>query len=100
MKGRHSVKFNVTYWEHRQVSAVAESDVVMLALEAYIAENVTDGDAERARVALAELGAGKEPSDMGIVTVALREYQFTAPEGTEPDQVDENTDYTAEVRRS
>jgi hypothetical protein len=94
------MKFTVTYWEHRQVSAVAEEDEVLEALRSYIEGNPGDSYRQRAASAAVDIGVGREPSDMGIIALALREISFEAPAGTEPDRADENTDYTADIRPS
>jgi hypothetical protein len=91
------MKFTVTYWQHQQVAAVAEEAEVLEALRSYIDSDPGESYKRRAASAAVDIGVGREPSDTGIIALALREASFEAPEGTEPDSTDENTDYTADV---
>lgn len=94
------MKFDVTYWQPKLYSAVAEQDEVVLALTDYIDANPGREGERRAAVVLTQLANGFEPSDMGIVARALMRAGFEAPKGTEPDQSDKATDYTADIRPS
>lgn len=94
------MKFDVTYWQPKLYSAVAEQDEVVLALTDYINANPGREGEQRAASVLTQLANGFEPSDMGIVARALMRAGFEAPKGTEPDQSDEATDYTADIRPS
>jgi hypothetical protein len=95
------VKFDVTYWEHRKMAAVADERDARSALLGYLedATEYTDlAKLARARATLAKIEAGVTPADLDIVAEALRANSFDATEGTEPDVVDETTDYTVTVR--
>jgi hypothetical protein len=96
----HDVKFAVTYWEHRKMGAVADEGDARAALLGYLedATEYTDlAKLARARATLAKIKAGIVPSDLDIVAEALRVNNFDAPDGTEPDDVDETTDYAVTV---
>jgi hypothetical protein len=95
------MKFDVTYWQPAQYSAVAEAEEVTLALADMIANgHFSDSYTARAATVLTQLANGFEPTDLGIIAIALRAYGFAAPKGTEPGRVDEAADYTAEVHPS
>jgi hypothetical protein len=94
------MQFDVTYWQPKLYSAVAEEAEVGRALADYIEANPGREGSHRASAVLTQMANGFEPSDMGIVARALMRAGFEAPKGTEPDQSDKASDYTAEVRPS
>jgi hypothetical protein len=97
------MEFDVTYWEHRKMPAVAGKGDVEAALLGYLedATEYTDrSKVTRAMTALSVIRSGTVPDDLDIVAEALRGNNFDAPEGTEPDSVDEHTDYTVTERIS
>jgi hypothetical protein len=82
------------------MSAVADLGDVKAALLGYLedATEYTDpAKLARARATLAKIKAGIIPNDLDIVAEALRGNGFDAPDGAEPDDVDEMTDYTVTV---
>jgi hypothetical protein len=94
------MKFDVTYWVPRQFAAVAGEDEVLGALREYADQDYGLSYTVRARTVITQLEQGFEPSDTGIIALALREACFEAPKGTEPEQSDEAYDYTADIRPS
>jgi hypothetical protein len=96
------VKFTVTYWEHRRMTAVADERDVESALLGYLEDNIEFGDTSklaRARVTLDKVRAGTTPTDLDIISEALRGNGFDAPEGTKPTGWDTHTDYAVVEER-
>lgn len=93
------IKFDITYWQPQQFSAVADGVEVIYALTEYINSDASESGKARAAKALLALSQDREPDDLGIIARALRHTGFTG-DRSEPESVDECTDYTAEVRRS
>jgi hypothetical protein len=95
------VNLDITYWEHRRMTAVANERDAEAALLGYLEDADEYSDREkltRARAALADIRVGVDPADLDIVAEALRDNNFDAPEGTEPVCWDTPTDYTATIR--
>jgi hypothetical protein len=90
------MKLAITYWQSHQHSLTVDSGEVLPALRDYAAK-AHDPDGRIART-LADIEAGRVPSDLEIVADALEEDgQTVADADAEPDSSDEPGDYTVEV---
>ena len=95
------MKFDITYWQAAKYSTAADTGAILPALRRYAEEAGSGGRYGDALVAgvLADVEAGRRPSDLSVIAAALEEDgQLTAPAGTEPGQFDAPSDYTVEIR--
>jgi hypothetical protein len=97
------MKFDVEYWEHRRLIAVADAGDMRAALLGYVEDATEFTDATTlwgVRAAIADLDEGRVPSDLDVVAIAFRNDGFEAPKGTEPNGYDSPSDYVVSAHKA